>query len=118
MDNILDILKSSCQLELINSNLIFLSDAAVLTLSVILYHVYGDTDIVIEVVFIALSIINSRDSISIGDHDILIEAFRFLIYKVFKEEQYPKASLQDPCLAPNFVVFAASNTPALSIAGE
>ena len=67
---------------------------------------------------IALLIIKEIESISIGDHDRFNEALRFLIYNVFNESQYPKASLHDPDLAPKFVVLLASNVPALSIPGE
>lgn len=102
----------------INAKVIFFSVAAVRTASVNLYHVYGDSDIVIALVFAALSIIYSKESISNGDHDKFNEAFKFKIYKVFKELQKPKASRQDPCFAPNLVVFEASNVPARSIPGE
>ena len=81
------------------------------------FQVYGDTDIVIADVLAALLTMYCIDSKLIGDHDMLIETFKFLIYKVLRHVQLPKASLQEPDLAPKFVVLIASKTPACNTLG-
>jgi hypothetical protein len=83
-----------------------------------IFHVYGETEIVIAEVLAALLTMYVIDSRLTGDHEIFIETLRFLIYRFFKLKQNPNASYQEPLVAPKLVVLLASNTPIFSIAGE